>query len=80
MDGSAGAFGLREELGERGAEREIEKRTEEGFLSWSFFGLENGRLRDERSRVGMGREASSRWGGEDIRNEIALKVVGCHGL
>jgi len=39
----------------------------EGFLSWSFFGLEKGRLRDERSRVGIGRLSSSRlWGKEDM--------------
>lgn len=56
-----------EELGGRGVEREIGKRTEkEGYLSWSFFGLEKGRLRDESSRVGMGREESSCWGEEDI--------------
>ena len=70
-----------EELGEREVEREIGKRTgKEGYLSWSCFSLEKGRLRDERSRVGIGREESSSWGEEDIRNEIGLEEeVGCHG-
>ncbi|KAI9464437.1 hypothetical protein BJY52DRAFT_817770 [Lactarius psammicola] len=67
-----------EELGKREVEIEIGKRTgEEGYLSWSCFSFEKGRLRDERSRVGMGREESSRWGEEDIRSEIALKVELC---
>ena len=72
------AFGLwkvrRGQLGERTVRRENGERTgTEGYLSWSFFGREKGRLRDERSRVGMGRVRSSWWGEEFIMDEIALK-------
>jgi hypothetical protein len=57
-----------------------ERTGKEGlFLSWSFFGLEKGRLRDEKSRVGIGRvESSSWWWGKE---DIVLKVEWgcCHG-
>ena len=57
------------------------KRTgTEGYLSWSFFGREKGRLRDVRSRVGMGRVRSSWWGEEFIMDEIALKGSDHHNF
>lgn len=72
VDGSVGAVGLWEELGEREVEAGTRKRT--GYLSWSFFGFEKGRLKDEKSLVGIGREEeSSWWGSEDIWNVNRVK-------